>query len=743
MKRFLLFIVLTAIFVFSGENKLNKKIESRINELLSKMTIEEKVGQMTQITLEVVQKERKSNFVSSEVDMQKLREAILKYKVGSILNTGGAANTLKAWHKIITNIQDVAVKESRLGIPVIYGIDAIHGANYTIGATIFPQSVSLAATRNRDLVKKVAEITSLETIASGIPWNFNPVLGLGKEPLWPRHWETFGEDVYLTTELGLVYMQGHESGDISRNDRAVACIKHFLGYSVPKNGRDRTPADIPERILREHFLVPFAEAVKNGAMTVMINSGSINGIPAHADKFVLTTLLKEELGFNGFTVSDWEDIKKLHTRHRVAATPKEAVKLAVLAGMDMSMVPDDYSFFTYLAELVKDGEVPVERIDDAVRRILRVKMMLGLFENSYPDKSLLNKFATEQSTKTNYQAAAESITLLKNDGLLPLDKSKKYLVTGPTSDLMKVMNGGWTLTWQGEDESLYPKEKHTLKEALINKLGNNILFSQGADLGKEVNLDETLEMVKNVDAIILCLGEKTYCEGKGSINDLNLAEHQIKFAEKITSLGKPVVLVLFEGRPRLITKITDKVNAIVQGYLPGFEGGLAMTDVLLGEINPSGKLPYSYPKYPNGFTTYDYSPLEADNPENHEHLFPFGHGLSYTTFEYSNLQISNVKPLMNEKIEISVEVKNSGQKDGKETVELYICDLYASVMRPVRQLKGFEKVNLKVGETKRVKFEIDKNSLAFVGIDNKWITEPGKFEVYIKDLKTSFELREK
>ena len=753
MKKFKILISLLLLFVFycgttSGrEENLSASISPEadhfVSELMSKMTLEEKVGQMTQVVVDIVSKPRKSEADPLLLDMKKLREAIIKYRVGSILNTGGAANSLESWHNIITTIQDVSTKETRLGIPNLYGIDAIHGVNYTLGATLFPQSIAMAATRNRELVKKEGEITAYEMRASGIAWNFNPVLGMGREPLWPRHWETYGEDVYLTTEMGRQYVIGQQGNDMSAKDKVAACLKHYLGYSVPKNGKDRTPAWIPERMLREIFLPPFAAGVYAGAMTVMVNSSEINGIPVHSDKTILTDILKGELGFRGFIISDWEDIKRLHDRDRVAASPEQAVKMAVMAGIDMSMVPHDYSFYNLLIKLVKAGEVPESRIDDAVRRILLVKYLTGLFKNPYPNQSLTAKFACKEFEEVNLQAAREAITLLENKkNTLPLKKDINVLVTGPSANLLSVLNGGWSTTWLGNNESLYPKEKQTILEAVQEKLGKNkVVYVQGCDFDKDINMKKAVEEAKRVDAILLCIGEPTYCETPGNIEDLRLYETQLAFAEKLYNTGKPVILVLVEGRPRVINQIAAGASAVVTAYLPGMEGGRAIADILFGDVNPSGKLPFTYPRSVNGYTCYDYKPLEqfAENKFNPQ--WPFGHGLSYTTFEYSHLTLNKHEYKMDEKIRVNVTVKNTGQRTGKETVELYICDLYGSVSRPVKQLKGFKKIQLAPNETKTAAFTLDKKSLSFIGRDNKPITEPGEFKVMIKNLEARFVLK--
>ncbi len=601
----------------------------------------------------------------------------------------------------------------------------------------------MAAARNRELVKKEAEITAYEMRASGIPWNFNPVLGMGREPLWPRHWETYGEDVYLTTEMGRQYVLGLQGNDMSAKDKAAACLKHYLGYSVPKNGKDRTPAWIPERILREIFLPPFAEGVAAGAMTVMVNSGEINGIPVHSDKTILTGILKGESGFQGFIVSDWEDIKRLHDRDRVAASPEKAVKMAVMAGIDMSMVPHDFSFYDLLLKLVKAGEVPESRIDDAVRRILRVKYLTGLFKNPYPDQSLTAKFACKDFEKVNLDAAREAITLLENKNkTLPLKKDINVLVTGPTANKLSVLNGGWSTTWLGNNESLYPQEKQTILEAVQEKIGKNkVVYVQGCDFDKNINMKKAVEEAKRVDAILLCLGEPTYCETPGNIENLQLDDTQLTFAKTLYNTGKPVILVLVEGRPRVINQIAAGASAIVMAYLPGNEGGRAIADVLFGDVNPGGKLPFTYPRSVNGYTCYDYKPLEQFDVNKFNPQWSFGHGLSYATFEYSNLTLDKQEYLMDEKIRVNVTIKNTGDRTGKETVALYICDLYGSVSRPVKQLKGFEKIQLAPSESKTAAFTLDKKDLSFIGRDNQRITEPGEFKVMIKNLEARFVLK--
>lgn len=719
--------------------KKNSDIEKRVKELLSEMTIEEKVGQMTQVTIQAVSKKQGTKDQHHELDDAKLEEAILKYQVGSILNVYDVAHEAKYWHEVITKIQNIALR-TRLKIPVLYGIDAIHGATYTKGATLFPQALAVASTWNKEIAKRIGEITSIETRASGIPWNFYPVMDIGRQPLWPRLWETFGEDVFLASELGVSYIKGAQGNDISRQDKLATCLKHYVGYSFPINGLDRTPAWISERMMREYFLPPFEAGILAGSPTIMVNSAEVDGIPGHANYHLLTEVLRNELNFKGLVVSDWEDIKRLHTRDRVASSPKEAVRLAVMAGVDMSMVPYDFSFYELLLELVKEGKVPMKRIDEAVSRILTVKFQLGLFENPFPEKNLLKNIATQEHTQANLDASRESVILAKNDDdLLPMQKDKKVFVTGPTANMLSPLNGGWTITWQGNEESLYPKEKNTILEAIKTKVGEgNVKYMEGCSFDADINSNDAYMEAVNSDIIILCLGEPAYCETPGNIYDLTLPKAQIDYAKKLLNTGKPVVLVMVEGRPRVITEIAKEVKSILIAFLPGMEGGNAIADVIFGDVNPSGKLPVTYPKSPNGITLYDFKPIENFDSNKYDPLFPFGHGLSYTKFSYSNLKLSSDKIKADDKLVVSVDVENIGKLKGKEVVQLYLTDLYGSVSRPNKQLKGFEKIELNPGERKTVTFTIDKSHLSFIGIDNKRIVEPGEFEVTVGDLKKNF-----
>jgi len=719
--------------------KEDKEIYQKVNELLGKMTIEEKVGQMTQVTMQVISKQMGNKDQAHILDEQKLEEAIVKYHVGSLLNVYDAAYTMEHWQKIISLMEKTTKEKTRLGIPVLYGIDAIHGATYTTGATLFPQAISVGASFNKEIAEKAGMVTSREIKASGIPWNFYPVLDVARQPLWPRTWEAFSEDPYLVSAMGVSYIHGAQGADAAQKDKSLICLKHYVGYGFPFNGKDRTPSYMSERTLREVFLPPFEDAVKAGALTVMVNSGEIDGIPVHSDKHILTDILKGELKFKGFIVSDWEDIKRLYTRDRVAATPREAVKMAVLAGMDMSMVPYDYSFYELLVDLVKSGEVPISRIDDAVTRILYVKMKTGIFDGSGFVKEMVPHFASAEHTAINKDAAKETIILAKNDGVLPLKKGSKILVTGPTANMLSVLNGGWTITWQGSEESLYPQEKNTVLEAMQNQFGKeNITYVEGTSFDKDINTGAAVSAASKSDVVVLCLGEKAYCETPGNINDLDLDKAQVELAEKLIATGKPVVLVMLQGRPRTITSIVEKSQAVLLPFLPGMEGADAIAEVLAGVVNPSAKMPITYPRASNDIIHYDHKPMEVFDVNAYNPLFKFGHGLSYTTFEYSNLTLSKNTISTSESVTASVTVKNTGKMAGKEPVLLFVTDMVGSVSRPVLQLKGFEKIMLNPGESKTVSFTITPEQLSFIGRDFSRIIEPGDFTVTVESLKATF-----
>lgn len=734
-----------------------RNYEARINTLIRQMTVEEKVGQMTQLTIDMV---TSGDDQGVEIDQAKLEKAIAKYGVGSILNVNNQALTLDHWHRIIGSIQQAASK-TRLKIPVLYGVDSIHGANYVQGATLFPQELGMASTWDPELMQTAAEITAMETRFAGIPWSFSPVLDVGRNAMWPRLWETFGEDPYLATVMGTAFVRGLEGQDVSNGKHVAASLKHYVGYSFPLHGgRDRTQAYIPENALREYFLPPFAAAVKAGARTVMVNSAEINGVPGHFNKHLLTDVLKTELGFDGFVVTDWEDIKKLVTQWKVAADEKEATRLAVMAGNDMSMVPLSYSFSDDLIALVKEKKVPMSRIDDAVRRILRVKFQLGLFDNAMPDTSLRANFGRPEYSAAALQAARESIILLQNkNNILPLSKDRRVLVTGPTADSMISLNSGWTYVWQGSEPSLYPKDKPTVQKAIAEKLGGGkVTFVPGTrivrkagspsnsnptNIDEEVDIAAAVNAAKNADAVVLSLGEGSYTEHPGNIADLTLPEIQLRFAEAIIATGKPVVLVMVEGRPRVISRIADKVDGIIAAFNPSNEGGRAIADVLFGDHNPDGKLPITYPRSPGYFPTYDTPRYErvSGGDVMFSPQWEFGSGQSYTTFAYSDLKLSSNSIGMSDSVTVSFKISNTGRRAGKETAILYLRDEVATLTPPAKRVKRFAKIYLEPGQAKTVTFTLDRSDLEYIGLDNKPVAEAGQFSVLVGNLTAKFTLK--
>jgi beta-glucosidase len=732
-------ILINALLLSAQPKKSVSAIDKKVDDLIAKMTLEEKVGQMTEVTSDVVSTNKNG---VHQIDADKIKEAILKYHVGSILNVTGHAYDRKHWYEVISTIQAEAARD-RLKIPVIYGIDAIHGVTYTLGSTLFPQEIAMAATFNRDIVHRAGEITAYETRASYIPWNYSPVLDLGKSPLWPRIYETFGEDPYLIKTMGAAIITGYQGNDVGNKYHVAACMKHYLGYGDPLSGKDRTPAWIPDRYMREYFLPPFAEAVKAGARTIMINSGEINGVPLHASKYMLTDVLRGELHFDGIAVTDWKDIEYLHDRHHIAATQKDAVMIAVNAGVDMSMVPNEYTFYNYLIELVHEGKVSMARINEAVHRILKVKYQLGLFERPVGNPDDYPKFGSDEFRNVSLQAATEAITLLKNNNnILPLKKDIKVLVTGPTANTMRALDGGWSYTWQGEQSDKFAVNKHTMLQAIQQKIGKeHVTFEPGATFDKPQNINDAVNAAKNADVIVLCLGEMSFAENVGNIDDLNLPAAQTELAMELAKTGKPIVLVLAEGRPRIVTRAESKSAATIMAYLAGNEGGDALADILFGDANPSGKLPVTYPQYPNSLTNYYRKNLENGNPDDkhgYNPLYEFGFGLSYTTFTYSNLHFSKPTLSDNETLTVSVDVKNIGQRAGKESVLLYTSQLYASIAPDTKRLRAYDKIDLQPGETKTVTFKITPKDLAFVNDVSKTVTEAGEFKIQVGNLVQNF-----
>jgi beta-glucosidase len=725
--------------VASRPPKASRDNTSRAEELLAHMTLEEKIGQMTQLQIAMVTSGQDQNI---QIDPAKLEKAVVKYGVGSILNVNNQALTVDKWREIIGQIQ-AAAQKTRLKIPVLYGIDSIHGANYVQGATLYPQEIGMAATWNPALMQRLAEITAAETRAAGIPWTFSPVLDLGRQPLWPRFYETFGEDPYLAKVMGVAFVRGIEGNDISSPDHIATSLKHYVGYSFPLNGRDRTPAWIPENYLREYFLPTFDAAVHAGAHTVMVNSAEINGTPGHVNHQLLTDVLRGELGFGGFVVSDWEDIKKLVSVWRAAPDEKEATRRSVIAGIDMSMVPSDYSFSDLLLQLVKENKVPLSRIDEAVRRILRVKLDLGLFENAMPGPTI--GFATGESRQTSLQAARESLTLLKNnDHVLPLAKGRKILITGPSANSLVSLNNGWTYVWQGNNESMYPKDRQTIAQAIQTKVGNNATYIPGVTFDKEIDIQAAVNAAREADVAVVCVGESSYAETPGNITDLTLSDPQLKLAQAIEATGKPVVLVLVEGRPRIINRIADGAQAVLMAYNPSNEGGTAVADVLLGDYNPGGKLPFSYPRTPNSYITYDHKLFETEETgfgnTSFGPQFEFGSGLSYTTFNYSDLKLRSKDVQADGQVNVSVTVTNSGQRAGNETVILYLRDEVATLTPAGKRVKRFAKIFLEPGKSRTLTFTLRHDDLSFIGSDNKPTVEPGDFTVMVGGLSEKFTL---
>jgi beta-glucosidase len=710
--------------------------------LVAKMTLEEKVGQMTQLEIGLITKGEGDNI---QIDQDKLEKAVVKYGAGSILNVKDQALTIDKWHEIIGAIQN-ASQRTRLKIPVMYGIDSIHGANYIQGSTLFPQEIGMAATWNPVLMQRGSEISAAETRAAGIPWTFSPVLDLGRQPLWPRFWETFGEDPYLASVMGVAFVRGVEGDDVSSSKNVATSLKHYVGYSFPLTGRDRTPAWIPENYMREYFLPSFAAAIKAGARTIMVNSAEVNGVPGHINHHLLTEVLRNELGFDGFVVSDWQDIKKLVSEWRIAADEKEATRLSVMAGVDMSMVPSDYSFSDLLVQLVKENKVPMSRIDEAVSRILLVKYQTGLFDKPMPDPSLKANFATAESRAVALEAARESMTLLKNENsILPLSKDRKVLVTGPTADSLISLNNGWTYVWQGNNAALYPKDRATVLQAIRAKAGDKVTYVPGVTFDKEIDINAAVQAAEAADVAVICIGESSYTETPGNITDLTLTEPQLKLAERITATGKPVVLVLVEGRPRVINRIVAGAKAILLAYNPSNEGGTAIADVLYGDYNPNGRLPFSYPRTPNGLITYDHKLFETENTSYGNTAFSpqfeFGSGLSYTTFGYSNLQVSPANTSTTGTVKVDVTVTNQGQRAGKETVILYVRDVVASLSPPGKRVRRFAKVSLNPGQSRSLTFTLRPEDLSIIGLDNKPVNEPGDFEVMVGGLTGKFRLQ--
>ena len=764
MKKYIYFLFLLSLIIPYHESLGNEK-EKFIENLISQMTLEEKVGQMTQINITVIAKgpNRFSSSFPMEIDDVRANKALVDYKVGSVLNTiNNTAQKPNVWYKNISKIQDIAMNKNRLGIPIIYGIDAIHGTTYTDGATMFPQQITTAASWNPQNAYNMALVCAYETRASSIPWNFSPVLDLGLDPRFPRQFETFGEDPLLVERFGVEMIKGYQGLDnnVSNKYKVAACMKHFVGYHATISGKDRTPAYIPDNVLSEFHIESFKKAIEAGAKTIMINSGLINGIPVHADYNILINILRNKLGFEGVILTDWEDIRKLHDRDKVAKTQKEAVKMAINAGIDMSMVPHEYEqFFDDLVELVNDGEVGMDRIDDAVKRILKLKFELDLFQNPVTNYEDYIDFGSKKHQQLAYRSASESITLLKNsNNILPLKGKPSILVVGPNGNNMRTLNGAWSYSWQGELTDKYAGDFNTIYEALQNKYGKNkvkyvpgVSYKDGGNYYdmEENDINNAVSEAKNSDYIILCLGENTYTEKPGDLNDLNLHKLQVKLAKKLAETGKPIILILNLGRPRLISDIEPLMNAVVNIYLPGNFGGDALADIVSGEVNPSGKLPYTYPAFPNSLIPYYYKPSEVQNNSQGAYnyvgevnnQYDFGYGLSYSEFRYTDLKTNKNQYNLNDTIKISVKIQNSSEIDGLETIQLYSSDLYASITPDIKRLRDFTKVKIKAGEITTIEFNLPVSELSFANSENEFVVEPGKFKLSIDKLSKEIIIR--
>ena len=725
-------------------------IEAHIQKWLKKMTLEEKIGQMCEITIDVV-----SDFEASKKNGFTLNPAMLdtvigKYKVGSLLNVPlSVAQKKEKWAEAIKQIQDLSMKE--IGIPCIYGVDQIHGTTYTLDGTMFPQGINMGAAFNRELTEKAAAISAYETKAGCIPWTYAPVVDLGRDPRWSRMWENYGEDCYVNAEMGKASVRGFQGSDPNHigEYNVAACMKHYMGYGVPVSGKDRTPSSISRSDMREKHFAPFLAAIRQGALSVMVNSGVDNGVPFHANRELLTEWLKEDLNWDGMIVTDWADINNLCTRDHIAATKKEAVKIAINAGIDMSMVPYEVSFCDYLKELVQEGEVPMSRIDDAVARVLRLKYRLGLFENPYWDIKKYNKFGSEEFACVALQAAEESEVLLKNEGnILPLAKGTKILLAGPNANSMRCLNGGWSYSWQGHLADECAGAYNTIYESLCNKYGKeNIIYEPGVTYAPYKNdnwweenqpeIEKSVAAASRADVIIACIGENSYCETPGNLSNLTMSENQRNLVKALAATGKPVILILNQGRPRIINDIVPLAKAVVNVMLPSNYGGDALANLLAGDANFSGKMPFTYPKHINALANYDYKPCEnmgqMGGNYNYDSVmdvqWEFGFGLSYTTYSYSNLKVDKTSFTADDVLTVSVAVTNTGKVTGKESVLLYSKDLVASSTPDNIRLRNFEKIELNPGETKTVTMQLKGSDLAFVGYDGKWRLEKGDFKL--------------
>ena len=759
MKKILLSISMLALAYTASANvpviKSDPKIEAQVEQTLKKLTLEEKIGQMMELVTDLFGANDKNGVFY--IDEHKTDSILSRYKIGSILNAPNTcAPTAKQWEKYIAQIQKISMK--RIGIPCVFGLDQNHGSTYTQGGTLFPQNINVAATFNREIARRSAEATAYETRAVSVPWTYSPTVDLGRDARWPRIWENFGEDCYLSSEMGKAMVYGFQGEDPNNIDQyhIATSMKHFMGYGVPWTGKDRTPAYISPADLREKHFAPFLAGLQAGALTVMVNSASVNGMPMHANKDILTGWLKEETGWDGVLITDWADINNLYTREMVAKDKKDALRIAINAGIDMIMEPYSCDACGYLIELVKEGKIPMSRIDDACRRVLRMKYRLDLFKN--PTQKLKNypKFGGEEFAKLALEGATESMVLLKNEKLqdgtpvLPLAKGKKILLTGPNANQMRCLDGGWSYTWQGHRADEFAGKYNTIYEAFCNEYGKeNVILNQGVtynEKGKyweenEPQIQGAVDAAKNVDVIVACIGENSYTETPGNLTDLWLSENQRNLVKELAKTGKPVVLVLNEGRPRLIADIEPLAQGIIDILIPGNMGGDALVGLVSGKSNFSGKMPYTYPKEINSLANYDFKKSEEvgtmegayDYNAKITQQWGFGYGLSYTSYKYSNLKVSQSDFRHGDIIKVSVDVKNTGKVAGKESVLLFSSDLISSMVPDGRRLRAFDKIELQPGETKTVTFDLNADDLAFVGYDGKWVLEEGDFKLMIAD----------
>lgn len=754
MKKILLSISLLALAYTASANvpviKSDPKIEAQVEQTLKKLTLEEKIGQMMELVTDLFGANDKNGVFY--IDEHKTDSILSRYKIGSILNAPNTcAPTAKQWEKYIAQIQKISMK--RIGIPCVFGLDQNHGSTYTQGGTLFPQNINVAATFNREIARRSAEATAYETRAVSIPWTYSPTVDLGRDARWPRIWENFGEDCYLSSEMGKAMVYGFQGEDPNNIDQyhIATSMKHFMGYGVPWTGKDRTPAYISPADLREKHFAPFLAGLQAGALTVMVNSASVNGMPMHANKDILTGWLKEETGWDGVLITDWADINNLYTREMVAKDKKDALRIAINAGIDMIMEPYSCDACGYLIELVKEGKIPMSRIDDACRRVLRMKYRLDLFKN--PTQKLKNypKFGGEEFAKLALEGATESMVLLKNEGnILPLQHGKKILLTGPNANQMRCLDGGWSYTWQGHRADEFAGKYNTIYEAFCNEYGKeNVILNQGVtynEKGKyweenEPQIQGAVDAAKDADVIVACIGENSYTETPGNLTDLWLSENQRNLVKALAQTGKPVILVLNEGRPRLIADIEPLAQGIINILIPGNMGGDALANLVSGKSNFSGKMPYTYPKEINSLANYDFKKSEEvgtmegayDYNAKITQQWGFGYGLSYTSYKYSNLKVSQSDFRHGDIIKVSVDVKNTGKVAGKESVLLFSSDLIASMVPDGRRLRAFDKVELQPGETKTMTFELKADDLAFVGWNGKWRLEEGDFKLMIAD----------